>query len=280
MSDIFISYAHEDRAFVKLLAEALVARGWSVWWDPIIPAGKIYSHVIADALANAQCVIVVWSSQSVNSTWVREEAEEGRNRGILIPVLMENVNLPIGFRSIQAADLVNWDGTETSLPFQQLMADVAAIIGPAPNTRHDQEQPAQTVETSQPKSLKKTKKRARRWLVLGSSAGMTAVSIIVFFVLGLFQAHEKSLPLATLPVPPVPTSQTVSADIYAHQRGFTLEDAEKLKRIFEENGISSRVVMHRDPHSPDAIFIGAQLLHQFAAALIQLCTSLQRRSSR
>jgi hypothetical protein len=152
---------------------------------------------------------------------------------------------------------VNWDGTETSLPFQQLMADVAAVIGPSLNTRHDQERPAQTVETSQPKSLKKAKKGARRWLVLGSSAGMAAVSIIVFFVLGLFQAHEKSLPLATLPVPPVPTSQTVSADIYAHQRGFTLEDAEKLKRILEENGISSRVVMHRDPHSPDAIFIGA-----------------------
>jgi hypothetical protein len=259
MSDIFISYAHEDRALVKLLAEALVARGWSVWWDRAIPAGKIYSQVIAEALANTQCVIVVWSTQSVNSNWVREEAEEGRNRGILIPVLMEQVNPPIGFRSIQAADLVDWDGTGTSLPFQQSIADVAAVIGSAPNTRNNPEQPAQKVETSQPKSLKQPKKKSRQWLVIGISAGTVAVSVTIFLVLGIFQAHEQPSPLDTPTLPRlarVPISQTVSATIYSHEQGFTMGDAEKAKRILEENGISSRIEKHIDPASPDAIFIG------------------------
>lgn len=40
MSDIFISYAREDRAKVKPLAEALARRGWKVWWDPTIPTGR------------------------------------------------------------------------------------------------------------------------------------------------------------------------------------------------------------------------------------------------
>jgi TIR domain-containing protein len=89
MADIFISYAREDRTRVRSLAIALSAHGWSVWWDPEIQAGKRFSQVIADALARARCVVVVWSHQSIASDWVREEADEGRRRGILIPVLID-----------------------------------------------------------------------------------------------------------------------------------------------------------------------------------------------
>jgi hypothetical protein len=33
MSDIFISYAREDRPRAQQLAEALAGQGWDVWWD-------------------------------------------------------------------------------------------------------------------------------------------------------------------------------------------------------------------------------------------------------
>ena len=89
MSDIFISYASEDRPRVRTLADALSAHGWSVWWDRQIPAGRTFDQVIAEALASARCVVVLWSRQSIQPHWVREEAEEGRKRGILIPVLLD-----------------------------------------------------------------------------------------------------------------------------------------------------------------------------------------------
>ncbi len=39
MSDIFISYAREDREIAGRLAGALEAAGWSVWWDSKLRAG-------------------------------------------------------------------------------------------------------------------------------------------------------------------------------------------------------------------------------------------------
>jgi len=40
MSDIFLSYASEDRDRVEPLAKALEDKGWPAWWDRRIPAGK------------------------------------------------------------------------------------------------------------------------------------------------------------------------------------------------------------------------------------------------
>ena len=50
MSDIFISYARVNRARAAVLAAALEAQGWSVWWDWHIPAGKTFRQVIQAAL--------------------------------------------------------------------------------------------------------------------------------------------------------------------------------------------------------------------------------------
>ena len=48
---------------------------------------------------------------------MHEEADDALGRVVLIPVLIEDVRPPIGFRSIQAAHLVNWDGTDSSSAF-------------------------------------------------------------------------------------------------------------------------------------------------------------------
>jgi hypothetical protein len=74
---------------------------------------------------------VVWSKTSVDSKWVQEEADSGLERNILIPIFIDNVKPPLGFRNIQAADLINWEPTQSSTEFEKLIDDISAILGPS-----------------------------------------------------------------------------------------------------------------------------------------------------
>lgn len=129
MADLFFSYAREDAHRVQQLAEALADRGWSVWWDRSITPGSTFDEVIEDELDKARCVVVLWSHASISSTWVKEEAEEGLQRGILTPVLVEDVRPPLGFRRVQAADLRGWEGEPTHDGYLQLVHAIHKLIG-------------------------------------------------------------------------------------------------------------------------------------------------------
>lgn len=130
MSDIFISYASDDKSRVEPLAAALEREGWSVWWDRIIPAGRTFDEVIEEAVEAANCIVVVWSDRSVSSRWVRTEADEGANRQILVPVLIDNVKIPLAFKRIQAANLIGWQRNLPHPGFDKLVKDISSLIGP------------------------------------------------------------------------------------------------------------------------------------------------------
>lgn len=144
MADIFLSYANEDREAAQALAAILESAGWTVWWDRRIPAGRTFRSVLEDALSDARCMIVLWSAHSVDSDWVKEEAEEGRRRSMnLLPVRIDRVEPPMRFRTIQAADLTDWDRSSTAPSVQHLIADLESLLqepahkaAPAPPARY------------------------------------------------------------------------------------------------------------------------------------------------
>ena len=132
MADIFISYANEDRETAGHLARALESAGLSVWWDRRIPAGRTWRAVLEEALQGMRCLIVLWSENSLKSPWVLEEAEEARRlEKLLFPVLIETVAPPVGFRAIQAANLIHWDGSADAPAVPLLIADLKALLGDA-----------------------------------------------------------------------------------------------------------------------------------------------------
>ncbi len=120
MADIFVSYSREDRQRVEPLVDALEKRGHSVWWDPEISPGDDFEALIADELANAKTVIVVWTADSVGSRWVKGEARDAADRGVLAPVSFGDARLPIDFRAIHTTNLDGWNGDPASDAFQSL----------------------------------------------------------------------------------------------------------------------------------------------------------------
>lgn len=134
MTDIFISYASEDRERARRVAIALEARGWSVWWDRHIKPGQAFDQVIEHELETAKSVVVLWSKDSVSSEWVKNEAATAAERNVLVPALIDNVKLPLEFRRRQTADLVGWNGDTTYVGFRALCDGITATAGITPET--------------------------------------------------------------------------------------------------------------------------------------------------
>ncbi|NTV72149.1 MAG: toll/interleukin-1 receptor domain-containing protein [Azonexaceae bacterium] len=129
MTDIFLSYTERDRETARRVAEVLGSAGWSVWWDRRIPAGETWRSVLEHALEDMRCMVVLWSAKSIESEWVYEEASEGRRLGKLVPVMIEAVRPPAGFREIQAADLTGWDGSPDFDGLRMLLGDLENLLG-------------------------------------------------------------------------------------------------------------------------------------------------------
>jgi len=122
MVDIFLSYARSDSDKAEALAAVLTRRGWSVFWDRNIPAGSMWRETIGRELAEARCVLVLWSKASIESHWVIDEADWGREHGILVPIRIEEITPPLGFRAIQCSDFIDWQRALASPTLNGLLA--------------------------------------------------------------------------------------------------------------------------------------------------------------
>jgi len=128
MADVFVSYARSDKARVAPLVAAIEAQGWSVWWDPEIEAGQQFDDQIEAELNAAKAVLVVWTATSVASRWVRGEAREAADRGVLVPARFDGARLPMDVRAIHTTDLDGWGENPASTPFQALLKALGTMI--------------------------------------------------------------------------------------------------------------------------------------------------------
>ena len=151
MSQIFISYANEDKEFARRLAKAFEHEGWSVWWDKQIPPGMDYAHVIEQAVKAASCIVVLWSKYSIGSRWVQTEAAEGADRHIVATVIVDDTpgeRIPFEFRRLQAVNLANWRTGETHAGFDSLAKRIRSILHepPKPEPPPDDGKPVSWME--------------------------------------------------------------------------------------------------------------------------------------
>lgn len=196
MADIFLSYSREDEARIRGLVSQIEAQGWSVFWDRRIPAGETWRSHIGSALQDARCIVVAWSKHSIESQWVAEEADEGKTRKVLIPVLLDRVQPPRGFREIQAADISDWHAGQTSERFNELIEDLRRLLGKQPEKSREARHPAQPL----PLDRTHEKATASRSFLGQRAVAIALVSLVAFGTVGyvalssLFSDSKAVLP--------------------------------------------------------------------------------------
>jgi adenylate cyclase len=143
VSRVFLSYAREDADSARQLAEAISGAGYDVWWDRHLHGGSRFATEIDRALKEAQAVVVLWSKASVESAWVQDEAAEGRDSGRLVPVALNSVKPPLGFRQFHTVEL----GERNPAAIEELLNAIARTCGAEP-----EREAATAANSAQPKA--------------------------------------------------------------------------------------------------------------------------------
>jgi len=128
IDDIFISYCREDKEKVEKFVDALRPFKWKIWFDKDIIPGHRFEEEILNKLKRVKCVIVVWSKHSTKSEWVIEEAEEGKRRNILVPIKIDDISIPEGFKDIHTTDLAGWPDHNNHQGYNLLIDTIKTMI--------------------------------------------------------------------------------------------------------------------------------------------------------
>lgn len=103
MSKVFLSHATADQAVTRHIAYCLQGVGVDTWvsFSDITP-GAHWDETIEVALRSAAAVIVVVTSSSIESRYVRAEVEDAiaANKTV-VPIVIEDVVLPLRWRTLQ-----------------------------------------------------------------------------------------------------------------------------------------------------------------------------------
>lgn len=128
MTDVFISYRRRDRERCAGIAKALQDVGFSVWFDAKIEPGTSFDREIERAIREAKAVLVLWSSEAVESDWVRNEARIGKRADKLIAIRLDECEPPLEFSSVQTIDLFAGSTGEQQAEWDRIVSRVAYLV--------------------------------------------------------------------------------------------------------------------------------------------------------
>ena len=93
---VFVSYSHKDKEMVLEIISDLMLCACNLWYDTGIHSGEDWNNEIAEHLFNAECVLFMVTSNSVQSDYVKDELNFAKSKHKKIyPVFLENITLPL-----------------------------------------------------------------------------------------------------------------------------------------------------------------------------------------
>ncbi len=132
VSDVFLSYAPDDRVAARTLAGVLEGRGLSVAWDWDQYEGDAAADATERELDAARCVVVLWSTAAQAAGWVEPEALAGLRGPGLVQARLDGAKIPRRLRRAVTVDLTRWDGSRVAPEIEQLADAVAAVVDTTP----------------------------------------------------------------------------------------------------------------------------------------------------
>ncbi len=188
---VFLSYSRTDQPRARQVIDLLEAGGFDVWWDGRLEGGENYLQTTETALEGADCVVVLWSVTSVDSHWVRDEAQRGRERGCLVPLSIDGTMAPLGFRQFQLLDISSWNGAKDSAEAARILVAARARLGAPEPAR-----PATLQAAPAPAGFS----FSRRALMLGGAGLAGGAGLIGAWQFGLLgSARDAAVSMVVLP---------------------------------------------------------------------------------
>jgi hypothetical protein len=123
--DIFVSYAARRRNTVLPIKDALVEKGYTVFFDfESLSAGDEFADIIDSRLKRAGVVVACWSHESFKSRWCKSEWRVGLNKNILLPLAIDEITfdeIPTEFNGVHYIDFTQFSGAMGDPCFKELL---------------------------------------------------------------------------------------------------------------------------------------------------------------
>jgi F-box protein 11 len=137
MSDIFLSYSHQDADFMKRLRDYLRANSFEVWTDENLePGSEAWTFEVQQALGQAHCLTVILSPDAARSIWVERELALAQALTLpIFPILLrgdERTSVPLRLISHQRIDATLNQGQALAALAEALYRHMATVIQQSP----------------------------------------------------------------------------------------------------------------------------------------------------
>ena len=152
MPSIFLSHSSRDKFFVRELAKKLQDAGVKVWIDEAeLKIGDSLTQNIGRAIEQTKYFGAVLSHNSINSEWVQTELrialtrELSEKNVIVLPILMESVEIPVFLRDKVHADFTTPDKADKA--FSHLLRSLGVPASRREILEDKRAEPSKPVET-------------------------------------------------------------------------------------------------------------------------------------
>ena len=122
----FISYSRVNKEFAVRLAKELRSDGYQIWLDQLdIPTGSRWDDEVEKALAGCEIFLLILTPAAIASENVKDEIGYAiDNHKHILPLLLENCNIPFRLRRFQYVDFTTKNFDEGVDSAKQLLTNL------------------------------------------------------------------------------------------------------------------------------------------------------------